>query len=40
MRHGRTTAYENASLPPILPFPLMGGKGHFPRTPPPSEGEE
>ena len=26
MWYGRTTVYENASLPPILSFPLKGGR--------------
>ena len=40
MRRYRTTAYEKASLPPILTFPLMGGRDTSRGLLPPSEGEE
>ncbi len=35
MHHRHTTAYEKTTSPPILTFPLMGGKGHLTQTPPP-----
>ncbi len=40
MRRYHTTADEKASLPPILTFPLMGGRDTLTGTPPPLEGED
>ena len=40
MCHWHTTAHEKATSPPILTFPLMGGRDTSRGLLPPSEGED